>query len=224
MRWHVAAKGGTCAGCQCWRRPAAISFAPAPEQAQPDAADFEGPSLAEIRGLSATCTRCADLIRLGLDPRAITQLGRTSDLQSGVNLRPVNRILRIGYLKRSPPNHQLVALVSKRQRRHLVGRMSETAGVRGIDESPEINAFAAPGGCVIVTRGLYEIPGTDSDVSAVLAHEISHCIERDHYSVPASRNSRRLDRRRYPARSTRGRSNRWPLPVSTWSGTAQRSC
>ena len=53
----------------------------------------------------------------------------------------------------------------------------------GVLDTPELNAFAAPGGYVIVTRGLYEILATDSEVAAVLAHEISHCVERDHYSV-----------------------------------------
>lgn len=51
-----------------------------------------------------------------------------------------------------------------------------------IDES-EINAFAAPGGYILVTRGLYELLSTDSEVAAVLGHEISHVVQRDHYNV-----------------------------------------
>jgi predicted Zn-dependent protease len=51
-----------------------------------------------------------------------------------------------------------------------------------IDES-EVNAFAAPGGYILVTRGLYELLSTDSEVAAVLGHEISHCVQRDHYNV-----------------------------------------
>jgi len=53
----------------------------------------------------------------------------------------------------------------------------------GVIDTPEINAFAAPGGYVLVTRGMYEILSTDGEVAAVLGHEISHCVQRDHYNV-----------------------------------------
>ena len=53
----------------------------------------------------------------------------------------------------------------------------------GVIDTSEVNAFAAPGGYVLVTRGLYELLSSDSEVAAVLGHEISHCVERDHYEV-----------------------------------------
>jgi Zn-dependent protease with chaperone function len=53
----------------------------------------------------------------------------------------------------------------------------------GVIDTPEVNAFAAPGGYVLVTRGLYEIVGSDAELAAVLGHEISHGVERDHYDV-----------------------------------------
>ncbi len=53
----------------------------------------------------------------------------------------------------------------------------------GIIDTPELNAFAAPGGYILVTRGLYERLTTDAEVAAVLGHEISHCVQRDHYNV-----------------------------------------
>lgn len=53
----------------------------------------------------------------------------------------------------------------------------------GIIDTPEINAFAAPGGYILVTRGLYELLSSDAEVAAVLGHEISHCVQRDHYNV-----------------------------------------
>ncbi|MDH5637197.1 MAG: M48 family metalloprotease [Nitrospinota bacterium] len=40
--------------------------------------------------------------------------------------------------------------------------------------SPEINAFAAPGGFVFITTGLYSKLKTEEQLAAVLAHEISH--------------------------------------------------
>jgi len=51
-----------------------------------------------------------------------------------------------------------------------------------IDDA-EVNAYAAPGGYVLVTRGLYELLGSDAELAAVLGHEISHAVERDHYNV-----------------------------------------
>jgi hypothetical protein len=53
----------------------------------------------------------------------------------------------------------------------------------GIIDTPEVNAFAAPGGFVLMTRGLYELLATDSELAAALAHEIAHCVQRDHYNV-----------------------------------------
>jgi hypothetical protein len=55
--------------------------------------------------------------------------------------------------------------------------------VFGVIDTPEVNAFAAPGGYILVTRGLYELLSSDSEVAAVLGHEISHCVQRDHYNV-----------------------------------------
>ena len=53
----------------------------------------------------------------------------------------------------------------------------------GVIDTTEVNAFAAPGGYVLVTRGMYELLSSDAEVAAVLGHEISHCVERDHYNV-----------------------------------------
>jgi hypothetical protein len=53
----------------------------------------------------------------------------------------------------------------------------------GVIDDAEINAFAAPGGYILVTRGMYGLLSTDSEVAAVLGHEISHAVERDHYNV-----------------------------------------
>lgn len=53
----------------------------------------------------------------------------------------------------------------------------------GIIDTPEINAFAAPGGYVLMTRGMYELLADDGEVAGVLGHEISHVVQRDHYNV-----------------------------------------
>ncbi|MDQ2701542.1 MAG: M48 family metalloprotease [Pseudomonadota bacterium] len=76
------------------------------------------------------------------------------------------------------------------ERVNLIGRWMASHTTRpelpwtfGVIDSPEINAFAAPGGYVLITRGMYELLVDDAEVAAVLGHEISHVIQRDHYHV-----------------------------------------
>ncbi len=73
---------------------------------------------------------------------------------------------------------------------NLIGRWLASQSSRpnlpwtfGIIDTPEYNAFAAPGGYIMVTRGLYEIVANDEELAAVLAHEITHIVQRDHYDV-----------------------------------------
>jgi Zn-dependent protease with chaperone function len=76
------------------------------------------------------------------------------------------------------------------QRVNLIGRWLASHTTRpelpwtfGVIDSPEINAFAAPGGYILVTRGMYELLVDDAEVAAVLGHEIGHVVQRDHYNV-----------------------------------------
>ncbi len=43
-------------------------------------------------------------------------------------------------------------------------------------DSEEINAFAAPGGLILVTRGLLRCATSEDGVAAILAHETSHVV------------------------------------------------
>jgi beta-barrel assembly-enhancing protease len=53
----------------------------------------------------------------------------------------------------------------------------------GIIDSPAINAFAAPGGYVLITRGLYEMLDSEAQLAGVLGHEIGHIVQRHHITV-----------------------------------------
>ena len=44
----------------------------------------------------------------------------------------------------------------------------------GILDNGEVNAFACPGGLILVTRGLLESTHGEDELAAVLAHEIAH--------------------------------------------------
>ncbi len=53
----------------------------------------------------------------------------------------------------------------------------------GVIESNDINAFAAPGGYVLVTRGLYRQLRSEAELAGVLAHEIGHVIRKHHLKL-----------------------------------------
>lgn len=53
----------------------------------------------------------------------------------------------------------------------------------GVIDTSSINAFAAPGGYVLITRGLYEILDSEAQLAGVLGHEIGHIVRRHHITV-----------------------------------------
>lgn len=58
-------------------------------------------------------------------------------------------------------------------------------------DTPEINAFAAPGGLILVGKGLIKVAGNEDELAAALAHEISH-VQKQHGLASIDR-SRLLD-------------------------------
>ncbi len=55
-------------------------------------------------------------------------------------------------------------------------------------DSDDINAFAAPGGLILITRGMFQLCDTEDALAAVLAHEIGHVTGR--HGLRAIKNSR----------------------------------
>ena len=53
----------------------------------------------------------------------------------------------------------------------------------GVIESNDLNAFAAPGGYVFVTRGLYMKLKDEAELAGVLGHEIAHVQQKHHLKV-----------------------------------------
>jgi predicted Zn-dependent protease len=45
-------------------------------------------------------------------------------------------------------------------------------------ETPDVNAFAAPGGYIFITRGALDLMDSESELAAVLAHEVGHVNRR----------------------------------------------
>ncbi len=53
----------------------------------------------------------------------------------------------------------------------------------GVLDSPNINAFATPGGYVLVTRGLLAQLSDEAELAGVLAHEIAHVVKKHHLNA-----------------------------------------
>lgn len=53
----------------------------------------------------------------------------------------------------------------------------------GVIDSPDLNAFAAPGGYIFVTKGLYKLLKNEAELAGVLAHEVGHVVRKHHYKV-----------------------------------------
>lgn len=50
-------------------------------------------------------------------------------------------------------------------------------------DSVAINAFALPGGIVLITQGLFDLLETEDELAAVLGHEIAHVQRKHHFNV-----------------------------------------
>ncbi len=53
----------------------------------------------------------------------------------------------------------------------------------GVLDTEDINAFAAPGGYIFVTKGLYQRLNSEAELAGVLAHEVAHVTKKHHLKV-----------------------------------------
>lgn len=53
----------------------------------------------------------------------------------------------------------------------------------GVIDTDSVNAFAAPGGIILITRGMFAVLDTEDELAAILAHEIAHVTRQHHYKV-----------------------------------------
>jgi beta-barrel assembly-enhancing protease len=53
----------------------------------------------------------------------------------------------------------------------------------GVIDSADLNAFAAPGGYVLITKGLYANLQNESQLAGVLGHEIAHVVKKHQLKV-----------------------------------------
>lgn len=53
----------------------------------------------------------------------------------------------------------------------------------GVIESDDLNAFSAPGGYVLITKGLYKKLENEAQLAGVLGHEVGHVIKKHHLKL-----------------------------------------
>ena len=53
----------------------------------------------------------------------------------------------------------------------------------GVVDSIAVNAFASPGGQILMTSQLLQLIETEDELAAVLAHEVAHVVRKHHYRV-----------------------------------------
>ncbi|MHB1214608.1 MAG: M48 family metalloprotease [Thiobacillus sp.] len=53
----------------------------------------------------------------------------------------------------------------------------------GVLDTEDINAFAAPGGYILLTKGLYRLLNNEAELAGVLGHEIAHVTKKHHLKV-----------------------------------------
>lgn len=70
-------------------------------------------------------------------------------------------------------NHVGMWLASQTERPNLKWKFA-------VVDSPNINAFAMPGGYVFITKGLFDHLRSESELAGVLGHEISHVLRKHH--------------------------------------------
>ena len=53
----------------------------------------------------------------------------------------------------------------------------------GVIDSADLNAFAAPGGYILITKGLYQKLQNEAQLASVLGHEIAHVVKKHQLKV-----------------------------------------
>lgn len=130
-------------------------------------------------GASAQTIDLNRLFGIGKDLVAATGMSEQDELEVGREI--AGRLLGAAPLVDDPALQAYVNrvggwLAAQSERPDLPWRF-------GVIEAAAVNAFAAPGGTVLVTRGLYEILDGEAQLAGVLAHEMGHILRRHHVTV-----------------------------------------
>ncbi len=111
---------------------------------------------------------------------ALPTPARAAETEESVGRASVARILGAAALHPSAELNRYVNLVG--------GLIASKTDARqtwrfGVIDTESVNAFAAPGGFVLVTSGLLRHLSSEDELAAVLAHEIAHVTRQHHYQA-----------------------------------------
>lgn len=110
---------------------------------------------------------------------AVTEVDEPREVELGSEVSA--RLLGAAPLVRHEPVQRYVNAVGS-----WVARHSERPGLPwrfGVIDTDSINAFAAPGGYVFITRGLFMSLRDEAELAGVLGHEIAHVLRRHHLNA-----------------------------------------
>ncbi len=133
----------------------------APAQSAPASPAGDAPAVNLVKALSGGNTSDADEARIG-QQIAGNLLGAAPLVRDDGLQRYVNRVGR------------WVALQSERP---------DLNWYFGVIESDDLNAFAAPGGYIFLTKGLYKRLTSEAELAGVLGHEIGHVLRKHHLKL-----------------------------------------
>ena len=107
---------------------------------------------------------------------ALHTIGEEEEVKIGGNLAGL--ILGAAPLVQNPAEQHYVNAVGRWLSLHC-----ERPGLPwkfGVIDSSDVNAFSAPGGYVLISQGLFDRLRNESELAAVLAHEIAHVVRKHH--------------------------------------------
>lgn len=121
----------------------------------------------------------------GFDIGSAVNLGGNLARASATIDEPTEIALGEAVARKLLERHGLVTDTRAMKYLTLVGKSVSLATERAdlnftfaILDTPEVNAFACPGGPVFVTRGLWEQVGSEAELAGILGHELTHIVRR----------------------------------------------
>lgn len=110
----------------------------------------------------------------------VSQLSQANESEESVGRASVASILGAAPLHSSTELQRYVNLVGGQ----IASKTDAKQNWRfGVLETDSINAFAAPGGFVLITTGLLRLLENEDELAGVLAHEIAHVTRQHHYQA-----------------------------------------
>jgi len=141
------------------------------------------PAAAQISGILDKANKAA------LVGKKVLDLNLSEDQERQIGAAVSEKVRQRYGVVQDPAVHMYVSLVGA-----LVTRASTRPGIAWqfiILDTDGVNAFAAPGGFIHITRGALALMGSEAELAGVLAHEAIHVTEK--HTINAIRNTKLKD-------------------------------